>query len=202
MPSKRHSTGLTGLVILATWIYPIWPYEQALHNSLTFMGAGCLWWYLQKNTLTNHHFFLICLFLMAHSIAARWLYSYVPYDQWATQLWGTSFSEMFGWQRNHTDRVIHFLYGFCLTPAIVQHFTQRYQLPIQTGLKLAIGMIMVNSLCYEWFEWGVAMTLSPEDTEAYNGQQGDMWDAHKDMLCATLGSVMWWFKYQGNKTAV
>jgi putative membrane protein len=31
--------------------------------------------------------------------------------------------------------------------------------------------------------------MSPEAAEAYNGQQGDPWDAHMDMLLATLGAV-------------
>ncbi|WP_286943775.1 DUF2238 domain-containing protein, partial [Acinetobacter sp. UBA6526] len=34
------------------------------------------------------------------------------------------------------------------------------------------------------------MGLSPEDAENYNGQQGDMWDAHKDMFLATVGAVL------------
>ncbi|MBP1502255.1 DUF2238 domain-containing protein, partial [Acinetobacter nosocomialis] len=27
--------------------------------------------------------------------------------------------------------------------------------------------------------------------ENYNGQQGDMWDAHKDMLLATTGAIFY-----------
>ncbi|MFX8262476.1 DUF2238 domain-containing protein, partial [Acinetobacter baumannii] len=41
-------------------------------------------------------------------------------------------------------------------------------------------------------EWGVALALSPEQAEAYNGQQGDIWDAHKDMLLAALGALALW----------
>ncbi|MCY3189826.1 DUF2238 domain-containing protein, partial [Acinetobacter baumannii] len=32
---------------------------------------------------------------------------------------------------------------------------------------------------------------SPEEAENYNGQQGDMWDAHKDMLLATIGAIFY-----------
>lgn len=49
---------------------------------------------------------------------------------------------------------------------------------------------MSSSLIYEWVEWLLAMGLSPEQAEAYNGQQGDMWDAHKDMLLALLGGML------------
>ena len=47
-------------------------------------------------------------------------------------------------------------------------------------------------LLYELFEWGLTMVLSPQDAAAYNGQQGDMWDAHMDMLLATLGALAAW----------
>jgi putative membrane protein len=49
--------------------------------------------------------------------------------------------------------------------------------------------VMSSNLVYEWVEWGVALGMSPEDAEAYNGQQGDIWDAHMDMLLAALGAL-------------
>lgn len=49
---------------------------------------------------------------------------------------------------------------------------------------------MASSLIYEWVEWLIALGLSPEDAENYNGQQGDIWDAHMDMLLATLGAML------------
>lgn len=45
---------------------------------------------------------------------------------------------------------------------------------------------------YEWLEWGIALTMSPEAAESYNGQQGDVWDAHADMLLATVGALLVW----------
>ena len=48
---------------------------------------------------------------------------------------------------------------------------------------------MASSLFYEWIEWWIAIGLSPEEAEKYNGQQGDIWDAHKDMFVATLGAI-------------
>ena len=57
---------------------------------------------------------------------------------------------------------------------------------------LAVAAIMCTSLIYEWFEWAIALTMSPQDAESYNGQQGDVWDAHMDMFLATLGSLAAW----------
>ena len=49
---------------------------------------------------------------------------------------------------------------------------------------------MASSMFYELIEWWIAMGLSPEDAENYNGQQGDVWDAHKDMFLATIGAIL------------
>jgi putative membrane protein len=49
---------------------------------------------------------------------------------------------------------------------------------------------MATSMIYELIEWGVAIALAPGAAEQYNGQQGDMWDAHKDMALASLGAVV------------
>ncbi|MDN5691483.1 MAG: DUF2238 domain-containing protein, partial [Acinetobacter sp.] len=53
-----------------------------------------------------------------------------------------------------------------------------------------IQFVMATSLFYEWIEWWIAIGLSPEEAENYNGQQGDIWDAHKDMFLATIGAIM------------
>lgn len=178
-------------VFVLSWINPIWPYEQALHSSLTVLGFIGLCYYATKNPISDTSFSLICLFIAAHCVAARWLYSNVPYDAWIKSLTGLSLQASMGWKRNHFDRLIHFLYGFCLVPALIEYFQHKYTSRLGHCLTLALATIMVSSLCYEWFEWLIAITMTAEDAEAYNGQQGDIWDAHKDMLAATLGALVW-----------
>ena len=34
------------------------------------------------------------------------------------------------------------------------------------------------------------MVMAGADADAYNGQQGDMWDAQKDMACAATGALL------------
>lgn len=50
--------------------------------------------------------------------------------------------------------------------------------------------MLATSALYELFEWGVAVVMAPDAAEVYNGQQGDMWDPHKDMALATLGALV------------
>lgn len=190
-PSQPVSALLFLAIFACTWISPLWPAEQALHSSLTILGILALWRLRESHPLGDGEFFLVLLFLAIHSVAARWLYSNVPYDQWLQTATGHSLNAHFGWQRNHFDRFVHLAYGVCLTPTLVQIA------PIRSRAFLyALTAIMISSLCYEWLEWLVAITLGEDAAEAYNGQQGDMWDAHKDMLLATIGSLLWWPKYR------
>jgi putative membrane protein len=92
----------------------------------------------------------------------------------------------------HFDRFVHLAYGLCFGPVIVAVLRGRWA-PL-----IAVEVVLSTSALYELFEWGIALTLAPGDAEAYNGQQGDMWDAHKDMALATAGAlvgvlVTWWW---------
>lgn len=199
-PSHKASTVLMLSIFIATWINPIWPIEQALHSSLTLIGFVALWWHARKHPISDRDFLLIAIFICIHCIAARWLYSNIPYDQWLQSALGFSLNQQLGCSRNHFDRLVHFLYGWCFTPAIAAYASARLQQSPRIGFYVALSAIMISSLCYEWFEWLIAITLSAQNAEAYNGQQGDMWDAHKDMLLATLGSLIWIKTYRAEQT--
>jgi putative membrane protein len=43
-------------------------------------------------------------------------------------------------------------------------------------------------MIYELFEWLLTVVMTSEEADYYNGQQGDMWDAQKDMALAMIGS--------------
>jgi putative membrane protein len=188
--NKIFSILMMLVVFAVTWIKPIWPEEQVLQSSLTIFAWFWLWFHVQKYGMHDTDFFLILLFLCFHSVAARWLYSNVPYDAWLKGAFGISIDQSFGFKRNHFDRVVHFLYGLCLTAPIMSYARATYLQSMKLSAVAALVAIMVSSLFYEWFEWLIAATLSAQDAESYNGQQGDMWDAHKDMLLATAGSVL------------
>ncbi len=189
---KQLCLTVTVIIFAITWIAPLWPLEQALHSSLTVVGLIALVWYARRWPMRNGDFLAICAFIVMHSIAARWLYSNVPYDQWLRTAIGWSPQEAFGWHRNHADRLIHISFGLCFTAALCGHFRQRWPLSVRQSYWLGILVIMAISLIYEWLEWAIALTLSPHQAEAYNGQQGDPWDAHMDMLLATIGAISVW----------
>ena len=43
---------------------------------------------------------------------------------------------------------------------------------------------------YEIFEWLLTIVAAGETADRYNGQQGDIWDAQKDMALAALGAIL------------
>lgn len=133
---------------------------------------------------------LRCLlaFMLLHAFAARWIYSYVPYDAWWQNLSGATVSSIFGFRRNHFDRLVHFWFGVLVYPAVSEIHRRRGR-TLGESRFLAVEFVAAASVLYELFEWGLTFLLSPEDAEGYNGQQGDVWDAHKDMALAIVGSV-------------
>ena len=189
---KRTALLMAIAIFAITWIAPLWPVEQALHSSLTVVGLIWLVLHDRRWPMRSGDFIAICAFIAIHCIAARWLYSNVPYDDWLRAVAGWSPQAAFGWERNHFDRLIHLLFGLCFAPMLAAHARQRWIVSVAQGFALAVLAIMAVSLIYEWLEWAIALLLSPEQAEAYNGQQGDAWDAHMDMLLATLGALACW----------
>jgi putative membrane protein len=116
-------------------------------------------------------------------------YSEVPYlEAWAS-LTGEPIPA--GGTRNHFDRIIHFLYGLMLTRPWREafYFAMTPRRDFWSHL-VVVSFSMATSLLYELFEWAAAVLWGGEAGMAFLGTQGDVWDAHKDMLLATIGSVL------------
>ena len=153
---------------------------------LTMILAMYRYWHISSKA-----YVLATVFLLIHIVGAHYLYSYVPYNDWTQQLFGFSLDAKFGWQRNMYDRLVHFSYGLLLFSAMYESL--KHLLKLQSSKQLVAITLMLNmstSLLYELFEWGIATTISPEAAEAYNGQQGDIWDTHQDMALALAGGII------------
>ena len=185
------STMAVFIVMVLASIAPLDWSSYLLHQLGTLLFLALIlvayrYWYISSRS-----YVLAVIFLFIHIIGARYLYSYVPYDDWTQQLFGVQLGEFFGWQRNMYDRLVHFSYGLLLFNAMVESAKFIFKIrSVKLLIAIALMMNMSSSLLYELLEWGVASTLSPEAAEAYNGQQGDVWDAHKDMALALLGGLI------------
>jgi putative membrane protein len=181
MPKPQRIVLAAFLVILAvSWWRPLWPVEQALHHSLTVIALVLLIWATRRWRLPLSSFVLVLIFLTLHTIAARWIYSYVPYQEWFPFLHSG---------RNNFDRLVHFSWGLLLAPVIVQALRAAGWRRGWAYL-VAVQAIVATGALYEVLEWVVSFTLAPDAVEAYNGQQGDMWDAQKDQALAFLGALL------------
>jgi putative membrane protein len=168
------------------------PYLQFLlmQHVPTVLAALLLGVLSHRFPISRGSFTSITLFLVLHTLGARYLYSYVPYDDWSEALLGINISNLFGFQRNHYDRLVHFSYGLFLAVPI-QEFERRH-LGLSTTLAsfLAIEAILATSAGYELIEWLVAVLFTPEWADQFLGQQGDIFDGQKDTALATLGAFL------------
>lgn len=129
-------------------------------------------------------------FLLLHLLAARWTYSDVPYVAWGRTLGGFDIDAAFGFKRNMFDRLVHFAFGALFVLPMIEIFNRHGVQSRRMAFYSAIMFVLGASAFYEIFEWLLAVFMSPEAAEAYNGQQGDMFDSPKDMMMAMLGAAM------------
>ena len=181
---------LLGLGVGISSIQPLEWEAYVLHQIGTVIMLLVLIICLKKIGLSFANFCLYLGFLIIHVIGAHYLYSYVPYNDWFIKLLHFDLNQQLGWSRNMYDRLVHFAYGLLLYPFFYRCFhVWLPSLKPLTLFSLTIQFVMASSLVYELIEWWIAIGLSPEDAENYNGQQGDLWDAQKDMLLATIGAI-------------
>lgn len=178
------------LAILTTTIKPLFLQDQLLQQIGTF-GLVLLLFYDIKNHQQWSGFVGILLFSILHIIGARYVYSNVPYDKWFPYFFDMIASN----ERNHFDRLVHFGFGVLFFPFLMQLFSRWNLKSIGKTILISWLMLQTMSLMYELFEWNLTLMASSEDADTYNGQQGDGWDAQKDMALAMLGSTMMAFYY-------
>lgn len=167
-----------------------YPREMYLQHSPTVFLLLFLPWVTRRYPVRRTSFTCLIVFMLFHTLGARYIYSYVPYNVWSDHLFGTRLQDAFDFRRNHYDRFVHFLFGLLWTLPVWDVLTRHFRVTPRLALCFAIEFIMAASMLYEVFEWGLTMVLAPEDANAYNGQQGDLWDAQKDMALALLGSLL------------
>ena len=189
----RFVLGLAAVLGVTWTLLAIAPYNRQdwlLENLLVVAAVVLLAATYRRFPLSRLSYALIFLFLMLHLVGAHYTYAKVPYDDWAQTLFGRSFNEMVGWQRNNFDRVVHFAYGLLLAFPIREVFLRVAGVRGFWGYFLPLDLTMSSSMLYELVEWGVVGVFGGELGQAYLGTQGDVWDAHKDMALASLGALV------------
>ena len=190
----RHYVG--GLIVVYTliWLWlgiaPLHRKDWILENVLVLAFGVGLWASRRAFVFSRVSYTLIFVFLCLHSVGAHYTYAMVPYDQWWEALTGHTFNSLFGWERNHFDRLVHFSYGLLLAYPLREIFLRVAEARGFWGYFLPLEFTLATSAIYELIEWGAAEFFGGELGAAYLGTQGDIWDAHKDMGLAGTGALL------------
>jgi len=177
-------------VFIALGVDPTYRQDWLLENLLVFVAVPVLVATRHRLRFSNASYLCLFLFFSLHEIGAHYTYSLVPYDEWFRALTGHSLDGMLGFERNHYDRLLHFLYGLLVTPAAVELFSHYGRYPRVWAVLFPLLFITSHSVIYELVEWVAAVVFGGDLGQAYLGTQGDIWDAQKDMALALAGSVL------------
>ncbi len=138
----------------------------------------------KKFLFSNTSYFIVSLWLAMHAIGAKYSFELVPFD-WVTNL--------FGFERNHYDRVAHFVIGLNAYGVAEFLFRTKRANSIKAAGFFGVLFIMAMANAWELIEWSYAEIDGGEVGAAFLGSQGDVWDAQKDMLADTLGAISSYF---------
>jgi putative membrane protein len=190
---NRYQSTLLGLIVMAmvvSWIHAPYPEQMYLQHIPTVMVVIAFPMLARRFPLTNAAVTCLAAFLFLHILGARYIYSYVPYDRWAQRLLGETITELCAFRRNHFDRLVHFAFGVLWVRPTWEVCVRYLRVPRRVAYYTALEFVLAFSMLYELVEWGLGMALAPQDADAYNGQQGDLWDAQKDMSAALVGAMV------------
>jgi putative membrane protein len=183
--SRRFLYGCTLIFAVAVGvsaIEPHYPSDWWLENALAWVLVLVLLATRNVFPFSRTSYALILVFLLFHELGAHYTYAEVPYREWFPSLAVT--------ERNHYDRLVHFLFGLLLAYPVREVFLRVAKVRGFWGYYLPLDLTMAFSMLYELLEWAAALAFGGELGMAYLGTQGDVWDAHKDMALATLGAFV------------
>lgn len=192
-PNARFFTILGILFTIVFVICAIDPHDRAdwaLENVLTILFVVALVSTYKFFPLSKISYSCIFIFLCLHEIGSHYTYANVPYNEWTKAVFGSELNSWFGWERNHFDRLVHFLYGLLFAYPIREVFIRVANVKGFWGYFLPLDLTMSSSMLFELIEWGAAEYFGGDLGVAYLGTQGDVWDAHKDMALASIGALI------------
>jgi putative membrane protein len=190
---RRYAASLLALfavVFVALGWAPSYREDWLLENLLVFLLVPFFVVTYQRLPLSKISYTALFLFLCLHEVGAHYTYSEVPYDQWFQTLLGGGLNEAVGWERNHFDRLVHFLYGVLIVYPVREIFLRVADARGFWGYLFPLLVVMSTSLLFELIEWAAAMLFGGDLGMAYLGTQGDIWDSHKDSTFAILGAML------------
>ena len=154
-----------------TWVLEVFP---------IFIAVPLLLATARRFPLTPLAYRLVFVHALILMLGGHYTYAQVPLGFWMQRV--------FGFSRNHYDRIGHLAQGF--VPALIAREILIRRSPLRPGKWLFIIVLCVClaiSACYEFIEWWSAL-IGGSAAEAFLGTQGDPFDTQADMLMALIGA--------------
>ena len=174
------------LVYAGIWtalaISPVYREAWFLENILIFIAIPFLIFTYQYFRLSNLSYNLIFVFLVLHAFGSHYTYAEVPFGFWL--------KELFGFTRNNYDRITHFAFGLLLAYPVRELFMRVAQTKGIWSYWFPVELTIALSALFEIGEWITVILSNPQAGSAFLGEQGDTWEAVKDMACASVGAIL------------
>ncbi len=158
----------------ATWAFEI---------GIGLAGIALLIAIYRRFRFTDVVYVVVVVHFLVLAIGAKYTYAMSPPGDWL-RAWC-------GFERNHFDRVGHFMQGFA--PALIAREVLLRRTGLVRGAWLALLVVsfcLAFSAFYEIVEWWVVLAFYPDAGPEWLGHQGDPWDAQWDMTMALAGAVL------------
>lgn len=126
-------------------------------------------------------YLMMAVLVYMHTIGGHYTFERVPFG---------FVTELFGFERNHYDRVAHFSVGFYAYPLAELLWRKKLVRATWVLLSFPVATIFAVAAIYEIIEWIYADLEGGASGAAFLGSQGDVWDAQRDMLADGLGSLV------------
>jgi putative membrane protein len=173
--------GAVVVLLIESGIRPVDRFTWVLEVSWVVVGIPAVLLVHRRAPLTMLLARLLALHAVVLIVGGHYTYEKVPLGKWV--------SDWLSLERNHYDRLGHFLQGF--VPAIMARELLLRRKVLERGgwLFLFVTCIcLAFSAFFEMLEWWAALAWG-SGADAYLGSQGDVWDAQWDMLMALIGAI-------------
>lgn len=170
------------IVLLAVSAYE--PYDRAtwwMEVAPVVVAMPILLATYRRFPLTRLVYTLIFIHACILILGGHYTYARVPVGFWV--------QDLFGFSRNHYDRLGHLAQGFI--PALIAREVLLRRTPLVRGgwlFFIVCCICLAISAGYEFVEWWAALVGGAGATE-FLGTQGDVWDTQWDMLMALIGAI-------------
>ncbi len=182
--SSREGWSLILVVVLASALSAIGPEDRltwVLEITPVFIGLPLVLATRGSFPLTPLLYRLLVIHALILILGAHYTYAKTPLGFWA--------QDLFGFDRNHYDRLGHFAQGFI--PAVLAREILIRCSPLRSGAWLffiVVCICLAFSAFYEILEWWAA-AVGGDAADEFLGTQGDPWDTQWDMFLALTGAI-------------